>query len=274
MLPPEWKREIEEALQKERERSDENRKRAEEKQEAAIAAPLRRLVDHYEADQEKRRTNEWVKRIIDAATIGGLFLTAYFAFAQLKVFEGQLHEMEKTYKPLKEQAAAATRAAKASEDSAKAVSDNFRIDQRPYLWVTDNMALPFRFQTGQIVWNVEYTNYGKTPAVGGLVTRRIKIGDADFVPDANPILSQTGVPSAPLAPNKTNYFSVLSPTRFTEAEFQTIMKTGGHIVISVKFEYSDLFGGGHETNLCLTYFDTEAIGFVRIASAGCTNDIK
>jgi hypothetical protein len=75
------------------------------------------------------------------------------------------------------------KSAKAAQDSADAAKtaitqarDNFRQEQRPYNWLTNNLGGPTFFapsaavplgqdqnQKGYVVWDWHYTNYGKSP---------------------------------------------------------------------------------------------------------------
>ncbi len=49
MLPPEWKKEIEETINQAQTRSDEARERAQHEQIAAVSAPLHSLRNHFRA---------------------------------------------------------------------------------------------------------------------------------------------------------------------------------------------------------------------------------
>jgi hypothetical protein len=78
MLPPEWKKEIEETINQAQTRSDENRGRAQQEQIAAITVPLYSLRNHFRAYIRKQDRYEAGKLRREIATILGLFFTAFF----------------------------------------------------------------------------------------------------------------------------------------------------------------------------------------------------
>jgi hypothetical protein len=72
----------------------------------------------------------------------------------------------------REAARAAVKSATTAEDALKSARENFRAEQRPIIWLTNDLGAPQFVPnpkkadgTGQIVWDWRLTNYGKTPAV-------------------------------------------------------------------------------------------------------------
>jgi hypothetical protein len=151
MMPPEWKKEIEDAIDKAAQAGDEKRERTEEKQEAAIATPLRRLVDHFEAYQQQQDSDARKKRKIDVATIIGLFLTAMFALFQGVIFYFQLGEMEKVYGPIDRQAIATNQLLVASN---RAWLAPFEVRLTEAIVIDKPILMIIRYQ-----------NIGKSPAI-------------------------------------------------------------------------------------------------------------
>jgi hypothetical protein len=88
MLPPEWKKEIEEAVNKRNESDAENEKGRIESQNA-IVAPLDRLAHEFKGYRKEARRAEKGKKNRDCVTIIGLFLTALFtlALAAFSIFQ-------------------------------------------------------------------------------------------------------------------------------------------------------------------------------------------
>ena len=77
------------------------------------------------------------------------------------------------------------RANNIASDALRLSRDNFRQDQRPYIWLTGDLGSP-RFIpplvqpesiVGQVIWTFHFTNYGKTPAYNIRYQKYIKMGD-------------------------------------------------------------------------------------------------
>jgi hypothetical protein len=81
MMPPEWKKEIQQCNDETAKRAEESRKRDQGEQTAAIARPLYSLRDHLDAYIQKQDRYESGKRCREIATIVGLFITAAFTIA-------------------------------------------------------------------------------------------------------------------------------------------------------------------------------------------------
>ena len=91
MLPSDWKKEIENAIDETQKRSDENRERAEHEQQATIAAPLNSLRSHLKAYVKKQDCYEKGKRRREMATIIGLAFTALFTLGLATVGIAQVY---------------------------------------------------------------------------------------------------------------------------------------------------------------------------------------
>jgi hypothetical protein len=91
MLPTDWKKEIESAVDEAQKRSDENRERAEYEQQATIAAPLNSLRNHLKAYIKKQDRYEKGKRCREMATIIGLGFTAVFTLGLATVGIAQVY---------------------------------------------------------------------------------------------------------------------------------------------------------------------------------------
>jgi hypothetical protein len=149
--------------------------------------------------------------------------------------------------------------------------EQFRQDQRPYIWLTnqglgfpDFIPTPNSPSSGQVIWTWHYTDYGKTPAYNVRFYDYISIGNRAF---ARSYQAPTGPDiGAPLPPNKDDFATVVSEPGITQQEYArvaSIMNTGKTISIRVRIEYTDAYGGDYETGICLNRINTGAIGYCR-----------
>src|SRR5437868_3616292 len=99
MLPPEWKKEIDESIEKTANRDQEHWKRIQDE----IITPIRSLADHLVRYVEQQNTADEAKARRERATIWGIFITAAIALAtagifyfQLRVFEASDHTFKAT----------------------------------------------------------------------------------------------------------------------------------------------------------------------------------
>jgi hypothetical protein len=168
---------------------------------------------------------------------------------------------------------AASQANALTQKALRNARDNFRQDQRPYIWLTNELGSP-RFVpfnndpasgTGQAVWAYHFTNYGKTPASNIRFTEEIKVGDRPFAKThAHDNRTRESV-GAPLPPNKTDFSMVISEPGITRAEFSLLMSVQSQKTISIRvvFRYTDNSIGQYETGICLQRLNAGAIGYCR-----------
>jgi hypothetical protein len=172
------------------------------------------------------------------------------------------------------QAAESRRAAKAAEDSIAQNRDQFRRDQRPYIWATntglgtpqyffpkpDEVAPGYTGPVGQIFWAYHFTNYGKSPAYNVItIARGMKLGkDSQFQASHNFSSPNTGTP---LPPGKDDFADAVSDPGIDASRFKQLLAEDGAISIEVKIIYSDSYGGQYETGMCFQHLKTGAIQY-------------
>lgn len=173
----------------------------------------------------------------------------------------------------REAARAAVKSASTAEDALKNARENFRSEQRPIIWLTNNLGAPQFIPnlkkadgTGQIVWDWHFTNYGKTPA--------LHLTYHDFMRIENNTEESHGAtgPSigAPLPTGKDDFATVVSHPDISQNEFNRLMNSiDNPIAISGSIVYFDAYGQQYETTFCLTRLLT---GAVQHCKEG--NDIK
>jgi hypothetical protein len=173
----------------------------------------------------------------------------------------------------REAARAAVKSASTAEDALKNARENFRSEQRPIIWLTNDLGAPVFVpnpkktdNTGQIVWDWRFTNYGKTPA--------LHLSFRHFMRIENKIEESYGAagPSigAPLPTNKTDFATVISRPGISADEFDRLLSSiNDDIGISGSIIYFDAYGEKYETTFCLTRLVTGAILYCKEG-----NDIK
>jgi hypothetical protein len=168
---------------------------------------------------------------------------------------------------------AASEANKLTHEALRNARDNFRQDQRPYIWVTNDMGSPIfvpwnndpASPTGQVIWTYRFTNYGKTPASNSTFTQEMKIGNRPFTKTYTHDKQTRESIGAPLPPNKIDFSTVVSDPGITRTEFNQVISTQSRESISIRivFTYTDNSIGKYETGVCLVRLNTGAISYCR-----------
>jgi hypothetical protein len=123
VLPENWKKEIEEAVDKATGRADQASQRANEIQ-SKISAGIDAVAGALNKQNEKHSREDSSKRSRETWTLCAVGAAAVFTLG-LDVLSGcQLREMQKVYGPIKEQAEAAKNSAIAAQDAANTASRN------------------------------------------------------------------------------------------------------------------------------------------------------
>jgi hypothetical protein len=162
----------------------------------------------------------------------------------------------------KREADAAFDAAKAAQDAVRQSRESFQRDQRPYVWLTNDLGKPEFVQkagthSGQAIWDWHFTNYGKTPALGIRFRQYFKVGNEFHpAPGSN---EQTGFGS-PLPPTKVNFSTNVSEPISVD-DFRRSLDTDQGIGIRIVLEYMDANGGKYESGFCLERLRTSAITY-------------
>jgi hypothetical protein len=164
------------------------------------------------------------------------------------------------------------RATTATESAAKVASDTltnsrkqFLTEERPIVWITNELGSPVfvpnrvQKETGQIVWTVHYTNYGKTPTKDLKLAKSIKLGDQSFTSYGE----ADGEVGAPLPPGKNDMTTFISEPGISKAQFNKLLaEMAFHgVSISMRITYADAYGGDYETGVCLTKLNMGSIGY-------------
>jgi hypothetical protein len=151
---------------------------------------------------------------------------------------------------------------------------NFIVDQRPYIWLTNNLGSPqvWNKRTDgkvQITWAFHYTNYGKTPANNVTVESFIRLGNGEFKHGEGYVGRQNG---EPIPPNKDDFSEIPSwPISPDEANQYAAMDSG--ISIAGIFTYEDAPGNRYETDFCIGRLQLGGISY-QPPTEHCDNQIK
>jgi nitrate reductase cytochrome c-type subunit len=169
-------------------------------------------------------------------------------------------------------AEAAVKSANAVDMAGRNAQENFRAEQRPVIWLTNELNKPEFIpnmkkadNTGQIVWSFHYTNYGRTPAVH-ISFRHFMTTEGKIEESYGALAPAVG---APIPPNKVDFATVVSRPGISQDEFNQLLKNDSAIGISADILYFDAFGNKYETTFCLTHLSSGAILYCKEG-----NDIK
>lgn len=174
-------------------------------------------------------------------------------------------------------AAASILAAVSAWCALKTTRDIFIADQRPIIWLTNHNATPAFYitpgkDTGQIMWNWEYTNYGKSPAIEVRYETYMSLDNAPYALTFGTDEKRPNV-GAPIPPGKIDWDTVISKPGISAAEFARLLTIGGGVSISGVIHYADANGGSYETTFCLASLVGGAVAY-RDPTQHCGNNIK
>jgi hypothetical protein len=147
------------------------------------------------------------------------------------------------------------------------VRENFRLEQRPIIWLTNDLGTPAFVpnpkkadNTGQIVWDWHFTNYGKTPALHITFRHFMRIENST----EESYGAQAPSVGAPLPNGKTDFATVVSRPGLAQSKFnQLISAINNSIGISETISYFDAYGEKYETTFCLTRLVNGAIQYCK-----------
>ena len=189
------------------------------------------------------------------------FLLAVIAF-------GQAWILATTDELTREAAHAAVKSATTAQTALETARDNFRIEQRPIIWLTNDLGSPQYINltkqpaSGQIVWEWHFTNYGKSPALHLTFHQSMKIEDKSYI---GPLSV-----GAPVPTNKDDMAEMVSKPNFSMEQFAKLMATEEAIGISGEIIYYDLYEKNkYITTFCLRHL---TLGGILYCKEG--NDIK
>jgi hypothetical protein len=214
----------------------------------------------------------WIE-IVALLTLG---LYTYFASRQSDAMHDTLVEVKKQTSYANTSAVAATAAANAAQDSIMQSRDQFRQDQRPYVWLTNDTSSPTYIETrdprnGTIIdqratWTWSIQNYGKSPA------QNVRIGSAVYVgehaEETKKILNSNrfGI-GTPLPPTKTTHSTGVSVQRISQEELVRLIRDFDHsVIVFGRIEYTDSYGVPYQSGFCMETLRTRDIQFCPIGN--------
>ena len=192
---------------------------------------------------------------------------ALIGLGALWIYHGQLVQMRIATQAAKQAADAAKDSADLAGQSFKFNVDEFHAEQRPILWLTDDVGSPAFVpnpllpNSGQVTWRWRFTNYGKTPVKGMKYLQFMKLGEGPFVPSYGAVGASTG---SPIPPGKIDESEVVSKP-ITPGQFQKLLHAlePNGISISIRIEYTDAYGGNYETGICLHKLNMGGIAYCK-----------
>ncbi len=139
--------------------------------------------------------------------------------------------------------------------------DAMERDQRPIIWITNNVQLPV-FQMlpdnkNHITWNFEYANYGKSFAKDLKLDHFMKLDPGGFKrswPATGPALGGDLPPGG----IKANWGTVVSEP-IERTDYDRLLQLNFGISILLEFEYWDAIGNKYPAIICLGRIITGAI---------------
>jgi hypothetical protein len=131
--------------------------------------------------------------------------------------------------------------------------EQFRQDQRPYVWLAnptskDNPTITMEIYKpkNQIAATMFFTNFGKSPAIPIRHYHGMALGN-DKMTEGPP---KQWVESKGVLPNgKVDFFSVVS-NQLTDEQISQYMSVSGAIMIYATWQYADYSGHKYETQIC------------------------
>jgi hypothetical protein len=208
-------------------------------------------IGEYYASENKERPSKtrWEKTKIGIEIASLIVLVAYViaTWKTLKQIERQTPAVIKS-------ADAAGSAAKAAQDALKETHENFRQDQRPYIWIQRFETT--RLTTGQPVSvSVHLSNLGRSPATDVNFHAFVAFGATATQRARRTVRKSPGQMGSILGPG--NIGSALWKTAFsvvdeTAQPTQTVINWDGSrpVLVFGAIDYSDVFRGQHRTTFC------------------------
>jgi hypothetical protein len=140
-------------------------------------------------------------------------------------------------------------------------------DQRPFIWITNSPTGPSfvkkrdaapQEDTGQIIWNWQYTNLGRTFARNLTYDTFLKIGDAPY--------RRSEGASAPvfggiMPPGKINFSTAVSIPGKSQTEFNHLIFVDGGIGLLIEFVYFDGAENRYADSVCIVRIATGAVAY-------------
>jgi hypothetical protein len=225
----------------------------------------------------------WVGVFVAATTGVILFLQFREAGKQTRVLSDQAKQaaadsvesgtrVERQLALSDKQASAAQDSVRAIQKQVQIVRENFVEGERPFIWIVGpqipDHPLGMTIVAGKKAeWNYNYTNYGKSPAIGVAVASQVVLSGRDgfakldeniFKNLHRPHDNTMGMIVPPEATG--NWGTAFSKDILTPDDVSLIPKTNGGIAIFIHFEYFDSFGNEYHSETCEFRYANGAIG--------------
>jgi len=192
-------------------------------------------------------------------------------FLLAAIAAGQAWILATTDVSTRKAADAAVKSATTLETALQTARENFRAEQRPIIWLTNNLGSPQYVNPtnnpggGQIAWQWHYTNYGKSPALQLTFHQLIKIEDKieEGYGYKGPSVG------APVPTNKEDMAEIASQPDISAEQFKKLMAADEAIGVSGEITYYDTYGNKYLTTFCLRHL---TLGGILYCKEG--NDIK
>lgn len=209
-----------------------------------------------------------LEKILKWISISAPVLSLVILFLQTRIMEQQAQIMNKTLPPMIDQAIAAKKQAEIAEKSSSETIKTFRLDRRPYIWLTSKLDAPglhvgklqdANASFNQVVWNWTMVNYGKSPAHNIRFEHHIKVGDRPFTQFGFKGMSG----GSPMPPNADWFSTTVSAPGISREEWNELLKTDRSITLRGRVLYTDDSQESFESGFCLARLASGAIQYCR-----------
>jgi len=181
------------------------------------------------------------------------------------IFALQLRESRKQTAIFQEQARQATLDALKAREQA---DSQFRADQRPVVWLANDPKMEIgQFPTPQgtqLLWDVRYTNFGKSAAYELRQGHHCEFGSNALSRIKKPKLSKDRMF---LPPGKTDFITLVTSPLDASSIIASYKDYG--LVFWFRSQYEDSIGNRYESNLCMAHL--QAGGWQYCAIPGSNN---
>jgi hypothetical protein len=221
--------------------------------EPGTAEARQREVDRKSANAFRRKSLV-VQWCLFVATLLAFLAAAYYA----RIAKQQAEIMHETLIEVQRQTVAAEKSLRATQQALNVTRENFRQDQRPYVWLTNDIGPFQRVSTsiggalgGRLAFNFHFTNYGKSPAINCSVESHIGLGRGG----GERILWSKLDPKSGsiLPPGKTDFNTAFSEQAITNETWEKINTIGRieYVTVRGRFQYFALDGTMYSGEFCV-----------------------
>jgi hypothetical protein len=170
-------------------------------------------------------------------------------------------------------AAASICSAWEAREAVRLTVENFIVDQRPYVSLTNNLGSPTAVSAPDgkvvVIWTWHFTNYGKTPANHVTYSHFMRLGNGAFEISNG---SKGTAVGGPVPPTKDDFATVISE-EIEPVDFTRYFAADKGISIAGTIDYFDAHGRSYETTFCVAKLSSGAIAYEH-PMEHCDNEIK